>query len=240
LPVDADALIAEIQSRGYDINIGSCVSRAWALIKSNFWLAIGATFLVMLCNQAAGFIPLAGAIISLVLSGPLLGGLNIFFLKMIRGEKAELGDAFSGFSSNFGRLCGTFLLMMLAVYAAILPGIILLVVSMGFAGGGGGNAPSALSLVLVGVGFLVAVYFGVAFSFALALSADLQLSAGNALRVSFRVVNMKWFTVFGLMFVAGLVSALGLIACIIGVFVTMPIFYAATLYAYEDIFGTQS
>jgi len=39
------------------------------------------------------------------------------------------------------------------------------------------------------------------------------------------------------MFVAGLLSALGLLACIVGIFVTLPIFYAATLHAYEDIFG---
>jgi len=243
LPVDPNALIAEIQSRGYEVNIGSCISRAWALIKANFWLAIGATFLVMLCNQAAGFVPILGIFVSLALSGPLMGGLNIFFLKLIRGERAELGDAFSGFSSSFGRLCGTFLLMMVVVYAAILPGIILLFTSMGLGrmgGGGGGNAPSVLALALVGIGVVVVVYFGVAFAFALALAADLQLSATNALRVSFRVVNMKWFTVFGLMVVATLVNILGFFACIIGLLVTVPLFYAATLYAYEDIFGAQA
>ena len=80
----------------------------------------------------------------------------------------------------------------------------------------------------------------IAFSFALVLSADLQLGPVKALRVSMRIVNMKWFTVFGLMIVAGLVNVLGFLACIIGLLVTMPIFHAAILYAYEDIFGEQN
>ena len=236
LPVDANALIAEIQSRGYEINIGSCISRGWELVKANFWLVVGATFLVTLCQQAAGFVPVAGFFISLALSGPLLGGLNVFFLKLMRGERAELGDAFSGFSNAFGRLCGTYLLMMVAILAVFLPGGIPLVVAMV----SGSNAPGVVAMILLLIGLLAAVYLGIAFSFAIILAADMQLGATDALRVSFRIVNMKWFTVFGLMFVAGLVNILGVLACLIGLLVTMPIFYAAILYAYEDIFGTQA
>ena len=235
LPVDADALIAEIQSRGYQVNIGSCISRGWELVKANFWLVVGATFLVTLCQQAGGFVPLAGPFISLALSGPLMGGLNIFLLKLIRGERAELGDAFSGFSSAFGRLCGTFLLMILAIYAVFLPGGIPLGISMANRG-----EPGVISLVLLGVGLLACIYLAIAFSFAIVLSADLQLGAVKALRVSFRIVNMKWFAVFGLMVCAGLVNVLGVMACLIGLLVTMPIFHAAILYAYEDIFGAQT
>jgi hypothetical protein len=268
LPVDANALIAEIQARGYEFSVLSCISRAWALIKANFWIAFGATFLVLLCNQAAGFVPFIGWIISLVLSGPLMGGLNIFLLKLMRGERAELGDAFSGFSSHFGRLCGTYLLMMLIAIGAVVPGIILLIASI-FASRGGGGAPSVLALSLVGVGVLVAVYFGVAFSFAVALAADMQLGAVNALKVSFRVVNMRWFKILWLMIVTGLVNALALLACLfvagliftpfglalgaksmfVGIVLGIPAFIMgavvmmmgytlSTLYAYEDIFST--
>ena len=136
LPVNADELIAEIQSRGYEVNIGSCISRAWELVKANFWLTIGATFVIMLCQQAAGVIPAVGPIIGLVVSGPLTGGLYIFFLKLIRGERAEFGDAFSGFSNHFGRLCGTYVLMSLSFVVAFLPFAIMFFVAL-FASGGG-------------------------------------------------------------------------------------------------------
>jgi uncharacterized membrane protein len=42
------------------------------------------------------------------------------------------------------------------------------------------------------------------------------------------------------MVVAGLLSALGILACIVGVIFTLPLFYAVTMYAYEDIFGASS
>src|SRR5688572_31311244 len=60
VPVDADALIAEVEARGYEVDIGSCISRGWTTFKANFGVCVGATFLVMLCNQAAGLIPVLG------------------------------------------------------------------------------------------------------------------------------------------------------------------------------------
>ncbi len=231
LPVNADALINEITSRGYEVDIGGCISRGWALVKSNLGISVGATFLVMLCNQAAGFLPIIGILISLLVQGPLIGGLYLFFLKMIRGESPSLGDAFSGFSKGFWRLCGTFLLMALLIYVWFIPAAVFFFAmphSQQFGSG---------FWVLLAFGIVAVFYLGIAFAFALPLAADLELGPWDALRVSRRVVSMKWFSIFGLVFVAGLLSMLGLLACLIGVIFTMPILYAATLYAYEDIFG---
>lgn len=234
LPVDADALLREIDERDYRIDIGSCISRGWQLVKANFWLSVGATFLIMICMQAAGIVPILGAIASLILQGPLMGGLYYFFIRMMRGETVGVGDAFSGFSIGFWRLCGTMLLMVIMIYLPLIPGGIFLFVSLQ-----GSGDPSAISLILLGIGVLGAMYLGVGFSFAMPLSADMRLGVWDALRVSFKVVSRHWFAVFGLLFVCGLLAALGLIACIIGIFVTLPIFYAATMYAYEDIFGVK-
>lgn len=232
LPVNAHELVREVLARDYRIDIGSCISRGWATVKPNLGLAIGATFLVMLCNQAAGFIPLLGIIASLLLQGPLLGGLNVFYLKLIRGEPAGIADAFAGFSKAFWRLCGTFLLMSLLIYLSVIPAAV-----YGFATMRGGQSPDVIFWILMSLGLVGLIYVAIGFVFALPLSADLELGPMDALRVSFRIVSRHWFSVFALMFVAGLLSALGLVACIVGIFVTLPIFYAATLHAYEDIFG---
>jgi len=235
LPVNADALIAEIEARGYEVDIGSCVSRGWALLKANYGVCIGATLLVMLCNQAAGFIPLVGIILSLLVQGPLMGGLNNFFIKLNRGEAPGVGEAFSGFSKSFWRLCGTFLLMMLIVYVWFVP--------LGIAAFAIPQNNSAFVPVLVGLGLLGmigAIYVGVSFMFAMPLSVDLELGPWDSLRVSRRVVARRWFSIFGLVVVAGLLSALGILACIIGIIFTMPIIYVVTIQAYEDIFGTGS
>jgi hypothetical protein len=240
MPVNTDALISEVLARGYEVNIGSCISRGWRLVKGNLGLTVGATLLVMLCNQASGFIPFLGIILSILVQGPLLGGLNVFYLKLIRGEPAGMADAFSGFSKKFWPLCGTFVLMMLLVYAFVIPAVAILAPSLIKMQSGSAPDFSPLFFVLLGIGLLGMLWLAISFIFALPLCADLELGPWNALRASFRVVSRHWFAVFGLVFVGGLLSMLGLIACIVGVFLTMPIFYAATLYAYEDIFGARS
>ena len=233
LPVNAEELVNEITARGVEVDIGSCISRGWGLVKANLGLTIGATVLVMVCIQAGGFIPIIGIVISLVLQGPLMGGLNVFYLKLMRGETATVGDAFCGFSIGFGRLCLTFILMAVLIYVCFAPAAAYAVITGSFSQKG----PDALLVILALFGLAGAVYLGVAFVFALPLAADLELGAWDALQVSRRIVSKRWFAVFGLVFLAGLLSALGLLACIIGVLFTLPIFYAATLYAYEDIFG---
>jgi hypothetical protein len=235
LPVDPDALIAEIEARGYEVDIGDTISRGWALYKANFGVCVGATFLVMLCNQAAGFIPFIGIIISLLVQGPLIGGLNLFFIKLIRGEAPGVGEAFSGFSKGFWRLCGTLLLMMLLLYVWFIPAGV-----AAYAIPQNSNAFWITVGSLGLAGFVVMMYFAVSFAFALALSADLELGPWDSMRVSRRVVSKRWFSLFGLILVAGLLSMLGAIACIIGVIFTMPILYVVTLQAYEDIFGARS
>lgn len=235
LPVDPDALIAEVEARGYEVDIGSCISRGWATYKANFGICLGATVLVMLCNQAAGFVPVIGIFISLILSGPLMAGLDNFFIKLIRGESAGIGDAFSGFSQSFWRLCGCGLLFSLFVYIWFAPFAVVV-----FTMSESSSSYWPLFLTFLGLGLIGCVYVAVALLFALPLCIDLQLGPWDSLRVSRRIVARRWFSVFGLVFVAGLLSALGILACFIGVIFTMPILYAVTMQAYEDIFGARS
>jgi hypothetical protein len=234
LPVDPDALLAEIKARDYEVDIASTISRGWAVYKANFGICLGATLLIMICNQVAGFVPIVGIIASLILQGPLLGGLYYFFIKLVRGESAGIGDAFSGFSAKFWRLCGSFLLMILVVYLFFIPAAAYFLVTSG-----SGNEFGPIFWILGALGAVGAVYFGVAFGFALPLCVDLGFGPLDSLRVSRRVVSMHWFSLFGLLVVTSLIVALGLLACCIGVIFTTPILYAAYMQAYEDIFGAR-
>jgi hypothetical protein len=233
LPVDPDQLIDEITSRGYEVKIGDYLSRGWEVLKANYWLCVGATFLIMLCSQAASSIPFLGIVLGLFVQGPLLGGLNLFFVKLVRGEAPGLSEAFSGLSRHFWRLAGAMVLMLVFVYgwflpvgayAAIRADSIDLFTDVGF-------------YSLIAFGLLGALYTGVAFVFGLFLCADLELGPWQSLRVSFRVVNRRWFSTFALLLVAGVLSVLGFIGCFVGIIFTMPILYAVLACAYEDIFG---
>ena len=195
---DADALAAEILARDYRVGIGSCFSRSWDLLKRNFWLMVGASFVLGLIQGAVG-----------LLAGVCLGGLYFMILKLIRGERAQFGDAFAGFSLAFlnlflaGLVSG--LLTSVGILLCIIPGI----------------------------------YLAVAWIFALPLVIDKKMDFWPAMELSRKVVNRHWWAIFGLLLVCFLLSLLGLAVCIIGVFVAQPLIYGALTYAYEDIFGAK-
>jgi hypothetical protein len=126
--VDPEALAAEILARDYTIDIGRCIGRGWELVKKDFWLLIGASFVGGLV-AAGGGIPYLGPIIGLVIGGPMMGGLYALYLKKIRGQPATFGDAFIGFSTAFVPLMLTHLvsglLTIVGCLLCILPGIYL-------------------------------------------------------------------------------------------------------------------
>lgn len=236
-PVNADALVEEIRARDYHIDVWSCITRGWETVKPQIWLAAGTTFLVMLAMQAAGAVPFLGILITLVVNGPLMGGLYVFFLKMIRREPVSVGDGFAGFTKAFVPLMLVMMLMSLLLYIWFAPALIYMFASGMLNQMNAGGAPPFIFFALLGLGVLPMVYLAIAFTFAMPLIVDLELGVMDSLKVSIKVVNMHWFTIFAVMLVGGIVALLGAIACCLGIFLTLPIFYAALCHAYEDIFG---
>ena len=139
-----EALVREILARDYTLNIGSCVRRGWALLRANFWPFVGvnALFIALLgfASSVGGASIRNGPLghnsaeinsaLAILVWGPLMGGLFLYFLKKIRNEKATVETAFCGFSQRFLQLflAGfvTSLLTWLG-FLLILPGIYLLV-----------------------------------------------------------------------------------------------------------------
>jgi len=199
----ADAMASEILARDYQLEIGSCVSRGWELVKANFLLTVGATFIVILAVAAASFVPFAPLVLGLV----LLSGLDWLFLKLVRGQRTELADAFAGFSAVFVPLMLFSIvgqtLTSIGFLLCILPGVYLTVIWMMFPG---------------------------------LLIMDKGLEFWPAMELSRKVVNRHWWAVFGLALVCLLLVLVGVLACGIGLLVTHPIAIAAVVYAYEDIF----
>lgn len=193
---DPEALGQQIVARGYDLAIGSCVSRSWALLKGNFWLATGATLLVYLIIMAASIIPFG----SIIVQGPLIGGLYLVFLKLIRREPAAVGDAFQCFSKGWGQLLAVTLVGGLLVIPAFLPGVLVMA-----AGSVGRTTPAIPAMIIGGLlffaGFLFAIYLTVGWIFALPLVADKQIEFWPAMKLSRRVVGLHWWRVFGLLIV---------------------------------------
>src|SRR5437660_6258428 len=94
---EAEAIAREILARDYHLEIGRCISRGLDLVLANFWLTVGATFLISAISFFVGLIPFGNLLFHFV----LWGGLDLLFLKLVRKQNVELADAFSGFSLAF-------------------------------------------------------------------------------------------------------------------------------------------
>ena len=101
-------------------------------LKGKWGVAIGTFVIYMLISvslQMSGMVGsrTVGAIISLIISGPLALGVAIFSLSVSRNQDPKLEQLFLGFT-NFGMALGTYLLMLLFIFLwsllLIVPGII--------------------------------------------------------------------------------------------------------------------
>jgi len=194
---DPTALANEVLARGCEVNIGSCIGRAWDLFMADFWPVLGVSALMLLIVGTIG-----------IIAGPLLGGLFWYYLKKIRGEPAQIGDAFAGFSQSFlqlflGALVAS-LLTSVGLIACILPGI----------------------------------YLAVAWKLTLPIIIDKRLGFWDAMEVSRKVLTRCWWSVFLFLIVCMLINLCGVLLCGIGVFFTWPLTMLAITFLYEDLFGS--
>lgn len=203
--VDPKAYAEELIARAAPLDIAGCLERSWNLLKANFWPLVGATFVSLVVMIVANMIPVVGIFVGVLLTGVFYGGLYLYYLRTIRGQPVELGDVFSGFTLAFVPL-------MLATIVSTL------LISAGL-----------LLLILPGI------YLGVSYIFAYMLIIDKRIEFWAAMEISRRVITAQWWRVFGLLLLASVIAALGVVALIIGVFITVPIYLGALVYAYEDL-----
>ena len=229
-PISADELL----QKDYELDVISCLSRAWALTQKNLLPVVGFSFLVFAASSVVDklielisgssmddmvqghftpqgvFLVLLTSLISAPVETVFLAGLYRYYLKLIRGQDTELGDAFSGFGAAFvplvllGIVQGV--LVWLGVCLCILPGL----------------------------------YLGIAWAFAIPLVIDRHIGFWDAMELSRKVVTRHWFTILALVVLNAVVSLAGLIACCVGVLVTAPVAIIAMAYAYEDIFSRRT
>lgn len=216
----------------YDIDIGGCFKRGWALVISNPVLTIVGAVFISLASLAlnipswignamtqvgsdggvglkiiASLLGLVSGILSMLFQGVFYAGFYYFILRIMRGETPAVLDVFGGFKRNFVQL------MLGGVVMSLLIG---------------------LGLILC---ILPGIYLGVSYIFALPLIIDKEMGFWDAMELSRQTVGKHFFWVLLFLIAVIFVTLLGLIGCIVGIFFTIPIAAAALLYAYEDIFS---
>ena len=205
-----EMIAAEYLRRDVEIDIGSAVSRGWALVMANLPVLAGATVLVWAIGVGLGFVPIIGWAVGVLLGSVMHAGLLYMFIRRIRGEHVELGDMFAGFN--------------IALVPLILAGLIV-------------GALTAVGFILC---ILPGIYLAVGYIFVLPLVIDKKLDFWPAMEVSRQVVHRRWWSMFLFALVMVLIVCAGALLCGVGLIIAMPVVFAATMYVYEDLFGPRS
>ncbi len=234
----------QVLARDYQVDIGSCASRAHTLITSNYGLLLAAAVVVGLILAAAGMIPLLNLIVPLFLTGPLVGGLYRLYLARLRGQPADFGMAFSGFSSDYWQLVLCQMFPSLLGFAIMIPMAMIMGPAAIFLGRAnitsGAMATGAVAIfagLMIFILIILGIYFYISWYFALRLVADKGFQFWPALQLSRRVVGKHWWGVFWFSIVSGVLMVLGALLCLFGLLYTGPLYVAMSSYLYEDIFG---
>lgn len=231
----------EIPFRRNIVDPMQCIKGGWELIQKHYWLFVGMTLVALLIGSA---VPLG------ILLGPMMCGMYLALFKTRRGESIEFGTLFKGFD-YFGQSVVAALLHTVPIIAIVVPAYLLfyvfMFVSMAAAGAGAGPgdepnpAPFLGVMVLFGLFWLavmlVILVITVGFTFAYPLIVDRKLQGFDAVKLSFKAAFGNFWRLLGMMLVTSLLSIVGLFACYVGMFLVMPIGYAAIAKAYEQVFG---
>lgn len=253
IPPNPDEVAARIETTDYDLDITGCIGAGWRLLFDNFGPLFLTTLVLVLMQMAVsgiGMIPIVGALASLaslILTGPIIGGVYLVFIRRIRKQGGEVGDMFSGFSEKFWQLALGYIVPAIFTGLSVIPGVVLIVVSivgMGFHPLAHSSAGTAAAMLFFGIGILVAVipaiYFSVSWMFTVPLVIDKGIDFWPAMGLSHRMVRKHFLAVVALLILCGLINIAGVIACCVGVLFSIPIVFGAMMYAYETIFSGRS
>ncbi len=212
-----------------------CIKEGYALIKDKYWLFVGMTAVGVLIGNAVPF----G-----ILMGPMMCGIYLALFKTRRGEPIEFGILFKGFD-HFGDSVVATLLHMIPILVIIVPAYIIFYVGLILTTQGSGGEPDPAALFgLLGffmvfwlVAMVIIIVLSVVFTFAYPLIVDRRLSGINAVKLSIKAALANFWRLLGLLLLNGLMAFGGVLLCYIGVFLVLPISFAALAIAYERVFG---
>jgi len=234
----------------YDLDIVDCLTSAWRLFQQQFSTLFGPTMMYLLICFGLGIfgaLPYIGPLFSLcsmVIGGPLMAGLYVVYLRVIRGETPPLGSVFDGFRKMFGHLfLGQWVAGILA-FVPLLAGILVLFFSVGLTVimglvKGSASWPTfevlAPGLALFLLGVPVSIFLTVNWMFSLPMILDQRLDFWTAMKRSGRQVRRHWWSCLALLVVMSILNFAGALCCLVGLVVTMPISMLVLMCAYETV-----
>ena len=225
-----------------DFNVGvigpvECLKESWELIKDEYWLILGVTFVGLM----------VGGTVPIVLMGPMMCGMYLCLLTKMRRQPVDFGLLFKGFD-YFGQSVIASLLQMIPAVIILVPFyIIFLVIMFAMMPSGRGRVDPdesaafafaffAFYIIFILVIVAVALVIHIFFMFSYPLIVDRNLSGVEAVKLSIKAGKANFGGLLGLMFLNMGLGILGALACYVGAFFVMPITFTSYAVAYRRIF----
>jgi uncharacterized membrane protein len=213
----------------------ACIKAGWELVKPQYWLFVGMTFVAFFIGSA---VPLG------ILMGPMMCGIYLTCFTRRRREPVEFGLLFKGFDF-FGPSVIATLLHAIPIVVIVVPVYLLFYASMVLTLVAQGDEPNPAALlgvlgtfslvVLVVVVLMVIISIG--FTFAYPLIVDRRLKGVDAVKLSFKAAMANFWRLLAMGLLTMVMGMLGLALCYVGMFLVFPISYGAIAAAYEQVFG---
>jgi len=210
-----------------------CLKEGWALIKDQYWLFLGIVFVGMF----------VGGAVPVVIFGSMMCGIYICLFAKMRGERVEFGMLFKGFDYFVQGLVAA-AIQAIPMFIVLVPFYIIMFVIMMSTTQGGRSDPDEFLPMFLGFYFIfmfvmlvVGLIIGIFFMFPYSLIVDRKLSGLEAVKTSIKAGAANFGGILGLLLLNFGLVLVGVLACYVGAFLTMPISIASYAVAYRKVFG---
>lgn len=211
-----------------------CIKAGYNLVRNQYWLLVGICAVAILISSV---VPMG------ILMGPMMCGVYLVLFQTRRGQPIEFGMLFKGFDFFGDSLVAT-LLHMVPIMAVFIPSYLIFYVGLILMTQRGGQQDPTAVFTFFGlfaifwlVMMVIILAMSVVFTFAYPLIVDRRLSGINAVKLSIRAGLANFWRLLGLLLLNGLMGFGGVLLCYVGVFLVLPISFAAIAMAYESVFG---
>ncbi len=224
------------------VGVMDAVRMGWRLMMSDFWTLWLVAVVLGVLVSVAGCVPFG----QLIAGPPLLAGFFYVLARRIDGGMAGPGEIFEGFRQRFAQSIVSVLPVLIAyavlgvvyviMYFALLLPVVVSAESRDGVDPGRFMAVFVPFIVVVNLIGLAMTVFQMFFMFAPLAVWEYPLSGWEAAKRSARLVREHFWSALGFMLLFWLISfgayLVGILACVVGVFVTMP---AAAVWAAGSI-----
>jgi hypothetical protein len=220
-----------ITNKGYNFNIGKYVSEGFEIFKRDIGGFLVATLLAIVMS----IIPFCGIL--------AIGNFYKICRKVDQGQKVQAGDIFD--FTDFGVYFKLMILVFVIIMILMIPLEVTIIPVFVAASTGGEQLDPIVMMSGLGIWFFLYILFLFAFSVSLffvqpLISLYRIQSVREAYSLSWKIAKKNFFMIFLFTIVVGFISQLGILACGVGLFFTIPLGICIRYASYKDVLETQN